>query len=345
MKTKETVLVTGGTGFVGRQLIFQLLQKGYQVKTTIRNLTNKESLISSLKANGIESLEDLSFAQAELTKDDHWEQIMNGCKYVLSVASPVFFDVPQNEQEAIRPSVEGILRVLKFAKKADVKRVVMTSNFGAVGFSHTDTTTQTNEEDWTDIRLKGLSVYEKSKTLAERAAWDFIAREGESLEFVTINPVAILGPSLDAHFSGSFHLLENLLNGSMKVVPNIPLNVVDVRDVADLHIRAMTHPMAKGHRFIASADGQISIQEIATLLKKHLPEVSQKVSSKKLPDWILSFASLFNAKAKEGVMLRNVNRNISNQKAKTLLGWTPIATQEQTILAAVESMVQYSKLP
>lgn len=345
MKTKETVLVTGGTGFVGRQLILQLLQKGYQVKTTIRNLANQESIINTLKSHEIESFEDLSFVQAELTKDDHWAQVINGCKYVLSVASPVFFDVPQNEEEAIRPAVEGILRVLKFAKKAGVKRVVMTSNFGAVGFSHTDTATQTTENDWTDVHLKGLSVYEKSKTLAEKAAWDFITHKGEGLEFATINPVAILGPSLDAHFSGSFHLLENLLNGSMKALPNIPLNVVDVRDVADLHIRAMTHPLANGHRFIASADGQISIPAIATLLKKHLPAVSQKVSTKKLPDWLLSFASLFNAKAKEGVMLRNVNRNISNQKAKTLLGWTPIATQEQTILAAVESMVQYSKLP
>ncbi|MDF7821063.1 aldehyde reductase [Runella sp. MFBS21] len=345
MKTKETVLVTGGTGFVGRQLVLQLLQKGYQVRTTIRNLANQESIITTLKSHGIESFESLSFVQAELTKDDHWAQVMNGCKYVLSVASPVFFDVPQNEEEAIRPAVEGILRVLKFAKKAGVQRVVMTSNFGAVGFSHVDKTTQTTEEDWTDVHLKGLSVYEKSKTLAEKAAWDFIASKGGNLEFATINPVAILGPSLDAHFSGSFHLLENLLNGSMKVVPYIPLNVVDVRDVADLHIRAMTHPLANGHRFIASADGQISIPAIATLLKKHLPAVSQKVSTKKLPDWILSFASLFNAKAKEGVMLRNVNRNVSNQKAKTLLGWTPIATQEQTILAAAESMIQYRKLP
>ncbi|MFN8344267.1 MAG: aldehyde reductase [Spirosomataceae bacterium] len=341
MENKETVLVTGGTGFVGMRIILQLLQKGYRVRTTVRHLKSKDKVTETLKAQGISQWDDLSFAEAELTKDEHWEEAMTGCQYVLSVASPVFFETPKDENEAIRPAVEGILRILKFAKKAGVKRVVMTSNFGAVGFSHTDKTTETTEADWTDIHLKGLSVYEKSKTLAERAAWDFIKKEGNELELAVINPVAILGPSLDAYISGSFHLLENLLNGSMKVVPNIPLNVVDVRDVADLHIRAMTHPAANGQRFIASADGQISMPEIAALLKAEKPEIAGNVSAKKLPDWLLKAASLFNPKAKEGVMLLHINRHVSNAKAKKILGWKPIAAQEQTILEAVESMVKY----
>lgn len=342
MENKETVLVTGGTGFVGMQIVLQLLQKGYRVKTTIRSLKSKDKLIEILKANGITAFDALSFVETELTKDDNWEKAMQDCKYVLSVASPVFFEKPKNEEEAIRPAVEGILRILKFSKKEGVQRVVMTSNFGAVGFSQTDKSRETTEADWTNINTKGLSVYEKSKTLAERAGWDYISREGGDLEFTTINPVAILGPSLNAHVSGSFHLLQNLLNGTLKVVPNIPLNVVDVRDVADLHIRAMTVPAANGQRFIASADEQITLPEIAALLRSKRPEVSQKVSSKRLPDWVLRFASLFNSQAKEGALLMKMNRYVSNSKAKSMLAWKPIATQEETILAAVDSMVKYN---
>lgn len=340
-ENRETVLVTGGTGFVGMQIVFQLLQKGYKVKTTMRSLESKDKLLETLKANGIPSFEKLSFEVTELTKDDNWEEAMKDCKYVLSVASPVFFEIPKDESEAIRPAVEGILRILKFARNAGVKRVVMTSNFGAVGFSQTDKNTATIEDDWTDPNEKGLSVYEKSKTLAEKAAWDFIKNEGGNLQFATINPVAILGKSLDAHISGSFNILKHLLDGSMKAVPNIPLNIVDVRDVADLHIRAMENPDASGNRFIATADGQISMPEIATLLKDKFPNYATKVSTKKIPNFVLNFASLFNEQAKEGALLLKVNRNVSNAKAKKILGWTPISSQEQAIIAAMESMLKF----
>lgn len=341
MQHKEKVLVTGGTGFVGMQIVYQLLKKGYSVNTTVRNLKSADKVKQTLKNNGISSFENLSFFEAELTKNDNWEQAMQGCKYVLSVASPVFFDKPKNEEEAIRPAREGILRILRLAKKTGVKRVVMTSNFGAIGFTQTDKSRATTEIDWTDTNNKSVSVYEKSKTLAERAAWEFIKTEDENLEFTTINPVAILGPSLDAHVSGSFHLLENLLSGKMKALPNIPLNIVDVRDVADLHILAMETAEANGNRFIASADGQISIPEIALFLKSKYPEIAEKVSVKKLPNWILYIAALFNAQARDGVLLTKMNRNVSNQKAKEILNWKPIATQEDTILEAVDTMIKY----
>jgi nucleoside-diphosphate-sugar epimerase len=341
MEKKETVLVTGGTGFVAMQVVLQLLEKGYRVRTTLRSLNHTDKVLSALRKSGMTAFDDLSFIETELTSDDNWFEAMDGCKFVLSVASPVFFYVPKDENEAIRPAVEGILRVLKFAQLAGVKRVVMTSNFGAVGFSQTDKQRKTTESDWTDTNTKGLSIYETSKTLAEKAAWDYIKNNKGGLEFATINPVAILGPSLDSHVSGSFHLLQHLLDGSMKAIPNIQLNVVDVRDVADLHIRAMASPKASGQRFIASADGHISMPEIASLLKLKYPELSQKVSLKSLPGWVLRFASLFNGKAKEGLLLMKMNRNVSNAKAKQLLNWKPIATQEQTIIAAVESIIKY----
>lgn len=341
MANSETVLVTGGTGFVGMRLILQLLQKGYAVKTTVRSLDSKPTVIETLQTNGITSFDNLSFIQAELTNDNNWADAMQGCKYVLSVASPVFLQEPKNENEAIKPAVEGIQRILKFAKNAGVKRVVMTSNFGAVGFSQRDKNRETTESDWTDTTLKGLSVYEKSKTLAEKAAWEFIKKEGGNLEFATINPVAILGPSLNDHVSESFNILKHLLDGSMKAVPNIPLNIVDVRDVADLHIRAMENSKANGQRFIASADGQISMPEIATFIRKAMPGISANVSAKTIPNMVIKLASLFNRQARQGAMLLNVNRNVSNAKARNVLGWTAIATNEETIIASLQSMIKY----
>ena len=342
MKNPETVLVTGGTGFVGGQCILALSQQGYRVKTTLRSLASKNNVLETLTSGGSMSVDQLEFVEADLTSDKNWDEAVKGCAYVLHVASPVSFASPINESEQLRPAVEGTLRVLKAARDAGVKRVVLTSSFGAVGFSHTDTTTETTEADWTDPNLKGLSVYEKSKGLAERAAWEFIKKEGGALELSVINPVAILGPSLGPHISGSFSILQHLVDGSMKAVPNISLNLVDVRDVADLQLRAMTTPAANGQRFIASADGLISMPEIAQLLKSKLPEVAARVSANTVPDWVIKVAALFNTQAKTAAMFLKVNRKVSNAKAKSLLAWTPLATNEQAILASMNSLIKYN---
>ncbi|MET1467748.1 SDR family oxidoreductase [Staphylococcus aureus] len=334
------VLVTGGTGFVGMRIISRLLEQGYEVQTTIRDLSKADKVIKTMQDNGI-STERLMFVEAALSQDEHWDEAMKDCKYVLSVASPVFFGKTDDAEVMAKPAIEGIQRILRAAEHAGVKRVVMTANFGAVGFSNKDKNSITNESHWTNEDEPGLSVYEKSKLLAEKAAWDFVENENTTVEFATINPVAIFGPSLDAHVSGSFHLLENLLNGSMKRVPQIPLNVVDVRDVAELHILAMTNEQANGKRFIATADGQINLLEIAKLIKEKRPEIAQKVSTKKLPDFVLSLGAKFNHQAKEGKLLLDMNRNVSNERAKILLGWEPIATQKEAILAAVDSMAKY----
>lgn len=341
MKTSETVLVTGGTGFVGLYCILQLLQKGYHVKTTLRSLSRKEEVLDTLRANGSPSLDNLTFVEADLTSDANWDEAVQGCTYVLHVASPIFFTPPKDEDEQLKPAVEGTLRVLRAARNAGVRRVVLTSSFGAVGFSQTDSRIETTEADWTDPALKGLSTYEKSKVLAERAAWNFIKQEGGTLELSVLNPVAILGPSLGTHVSGSFGILQHLLDGSMKAVPNIALNVVDVRDVADLHLRAMTAPGAKGQRFIASADGQISMPEVAQLLRENFPAATQQVSTKTVPDWVIRLASLFNTQAKTAVLLLKVSRNVSNAKARRLLSWTPIATNKEAVLASMRSILEY----
>ena len=335
----KTVLVTGGTGFVGVHIILQLLQKDYNVKTTLRSISSKDKVIDTLKSNGITTFDNLVFVEADLSKDDNWDEAMKGCDYVLSVASPVFMTIPKDEAEAIRPAVEGIVRILKAARNAGVKRVVMTSNFGAVGFSNKNPNKATTETDWTNPKEKGLSIYEKSKLLAERAAWDFIKKEGGNLEFTTINPVAIFGPALSTHISGSFVILERILSG--KATPHIPLNIVDVRDVADLHIRAMTNPKANEQRFIASADGQISMPEIAALLRNKYPDIAKKVSTKTIPNKFLYLAALFNKQAKEAALLLRISRNVSNAKAKKILGWKPIANNEEVILGSINSMIKF----
>lgn len=337
----EKVLVTGGTGFLGMQMLLQLLNKGYDVRTTVRSLKSKDKVINTLRENGVSNFDQLSFIEADLSKDANWDEAMADRDYVLSVASPVFFEIPKDEAEVIRPAIEGIMRILKAANRTNVKRVVMTSNFGAVGFSNQDWHSVTTEKDWTDENAKGLSAYEKSKLLAEKAAWKYIETEGQGLEFATVNPVAIFGPSLDSHVSGSFDLLKGIASGSMKMVPNIELNVVDVRDVVDLHIRAMITPEAAGQRFIATTDGMISMPDIAELLQKERPQLSETISKRTMPDWMLKAASHFNATAREGQFMAEMNRNVSNAKAREVLGWTPIGTKEDAVLAAVDSLIKY----
>jgi dihydroflavonol-4-reductase len=338
--TKEVVLVTGGTGFVGVHCIVQLLQKGYRVKTTLRSPTRKNEVCEMLKMGGITSFDNLTFIEADLTKDTNWNEAVKDCTYVLHVASPIFFKVPKEENEMIIPAVEGTLRVLRASRNAGVKRVVITSSFGAVGYSHTDAGKLITEADWTNPEDKHLSPYLKSKTLAEKAAWDFIAKEGGTLELAVINPVGIFGPTPGTDLSGGAEIIKRLLDGSMKRIPKISFGIVDVRDVADLHIRAMLHPEAKGQRFLALAGEIVSLPGIALLLKDKMGDAAKNVSTKILPDWIVRIAALFSPVAKNIVPQLGRNKNASNLKAKTMLGWSP-RSNEEAIIAMAESLVQF----
>jgi len=342
-KTNQLVLVTGGTGFVGIFCILQLLQQGYRVRTTIRSMKRKEEVFTMLKAGGITDFTNLSFIEADLTKDDNWNEAVKDCTYVLHVASPIFLRVPAHEDEMIRPAVDGTLRVLKAARDAGVKRVVMTSNFGAVGYSHKDKSKLITEESWTNPDEKGLSAYNKSKVLAEHAAWNFIEQEGNALELSVINPMGIFGPSLSPVLSSGFGLLQKVITGEMKALPNMTLGIVDVRDVADLHLRAMTSPIAKGERFLALAGGTLSLLEIAQLLKQKMPGITTHTSTKRLPTWLLRIVALFNKQARGILPLVDVYREASNEKAKRLLGWQPRANEE-AILATVSSMIKWGAI-
>jgi nucleoside-diphosphate-sugar epimerase len=337
----RTVLVTGGSGFIGSHSILQLLAAGHRVRTTVRSLKREGEVRAMLKEGGAEPGDRLSFVAADLEKDAGWAEAASACDYVLHVASPFPPNAPKHEDELIVPAREGALRVLRASRDAGVKRVVLTSSFAAIGYGHKPQTTPFNETNWTD--LKGdTAAYVKSKTLAERAAWDFIAKEGAGLELSVVNPVAVFGPVLSPDYSPSVLLLRRLMDGSVPACPRLYFGVVDVRDVADLHVRAMTHPAAKGERFLAVAGDCMSILEIAKVLRRRMGASARKVPRFQLPDWLVRIAAIRNSAVKQVLPELGKVKNSTNEKARRVLGWTP-RSNEESIVAAAESLVRLGR--
>jgi len=241
------------------------------------------------------------------------------------------------------PARDGTLRVLRAARDAGVKRVVLTSSFTAIGYGHLPQHAQFNENVWTDLRSGDVLPYAKSKTLAERAAWDFIANEGGGLELSVINPVLVLGPVLGRDFSPSIMLVQRLLEGAIPGCPRLYFGIVDVRDVADLHVRAMTHPAAKGERFLAVAGDFISVREIAAVLKTRLGPAAGRVPTRHVPDWLVRVVALFHPQARQILPELGKVKNGSGEKARRLLGWAP-RSREDAIAATGESLVRLGLL-
>jgi nucleoside-diphosphate-sugar epimerase len=344
----STVLVTGGSGFIGAHSILQLLAAGHQVRTTVRNLKREPDVRAMLKIGGAdpESLTPsrLAFFAADLEKDAGWKEAVAGCDYVLHVASPLPAHTPEHEDEIIIPAREGALRVLRASRDAGVKRVVLTSSFAAIGYGHAPRTAPYVETEWSDLTgTREVAAYPKSKTLAERAAWDFIAREGGSLELSVINPVAVFGPVLGPDYSASILLVQRLMDGALPGCPRMSFGCVDVRDVVDMHLRAMTNPAAKGERFLAVAGDNMWMIDIAKLLKARLGAAAKRVPTRKLPDFLLRLAALRDPAVKLVIPELGFVKSSSNGKAKRLLGWKP-RSNEESILATAESLVQLGLL-
>ncbi|WP_138503052.1 SDR family oxidoreductase [Spirosoma lacussanchae] len=317
--TNQTVLVTGGTGFVGVHTILRLLQKGYTVKTTVRSLAKKEAIVQALNESGIVDLDQLSYVEADLTADEGWEDAARGCTYVLHVASPFPLVPPEDENELIIPARDGSLRVLKAARKADVKRVVMTSSFAAIGYSIDPSGHTFTENDWTDENAQ-VQAYIRSKTIAEKAAWNFIRDQGEGLELTVINPVGIFGPIIGGIFPASYEgVIKALVDGTVTESPQFTFGVVDVRDVADIHIKAMVLPEAKGQRFLATSDSVVSFYDVAQLIKKERTQKAGMIAELKPIDSTYYI-------------------NMSNQKAKDMLDRYP-RSKEEAILASLDSEI------
>src|SRR5215471_2628640 len=289
----STVLVTGGSGFIGSYCVLQLLAAGHQVRTTVRNLQREAEVRAMLKTGGAEPGDRLRFYAADLLSDAGWAEAVAGCEYVLHVASPFPPGLPKHEDELIVPAREGALRVLRASRDVGVKRVVLTSSFAAIGYGHKPQQTPFDETSWTDPDGEDVLPYAKSKTLAERAAWEFIAAEGRGLELSVVNPVGVFGPVLGPDYSTSILLIQRLMDGAMPGCPRLSFGIVDVRDVADIHLRAMTNPAAKGERFLAIAGDFMTIQEIALVLKDRMGAAARRVPTRLLPDWLVRMVSIF----------------------------------------------------
>jgi dihydroflavonol-4-reductase len=330
------VLVTGGSGFIAGHCILQALAAGHAVRATLRNAARESEVRSQLERAGAKGLDRLSFAAADLERDAGWPEAVAGCDFVLHVASPFPLAVPKHEDELIVPARDGALRLLKAAHAVGVKRVVLTSSFAAVGYGHKAQTAPFDETSWTDVRGGGVSAYAKSKTIAERAAWDFVAREGGP-ELAVVNPVGVFGPVLGPDTSTSITIVQRLMDGSIPALPRMSFGVVDVRDVADLHLRAMTDPRAKGERFLAVAGDFMSMRAIALALKARLGDKARRVPTRELPDWLVRTASLIDSSLKQIVPELGKTKNATAGKAKRLLGWTP-RSREDALVATAESL-------
>ena len=339
----ELILVTGGTGFIGAHCIIQLLQQGYKVRTTVRSLSREGEVRAMLKQGGVDAGDAISFAQADLTSDAGWADAAAGCAYVLHVASPFPPSLPKHEDELIVPAHDGALRVLKASRDAGVKRVVLTSSFAAIGYGQRPQKAPFNETNWTDPNGEDVRPYVKSKTIAEKAAWDWVAKEGGALELSVVNPVGVFGPVLGPDYSTSILLVQRLMDGAMPGCPRLYFGVVDVRDVADLHLRAMTNPAAKGERFLALSGDFMSILDIAKTLRARMGDAAKRVPKSQIPDFVVRLAAMRDPAVAQIIPELGKYKNGTNEKARRVLGWQP-RSREDAVVATAESMVQLGLL-
>jgi len=333
----ETVLVTGGSGYIGSWCVVGLLQQGYVVRATVRDLA-KEAAARAAIAGVVDPGNRLSFHAANLTADDGWDAAVEGCDYVLHVASPLGVAEPKDPDVLIKPAREGARRAISAAIKAGVKRVVQTSSVAATAKTSLTADWTSDETDWTDPKAKGVSAYAQSKTLAERAAWELIETAGGQTTLATVNPALVLGPVMSGDFSDSVQVVERLLTGRVPGLPRLGFNVVDVRDVADLHIRAMTAPEAAGQRFVAAAH-YAWMADIAEILRAHLPAAaSAKVPTRKIPDFVLRLVGIFDKELASVTPSLGHKHDNSSAKAQAVLGWKPRPLKD-TILDCANSLV------
>jgi nucleoside-diphosphate-sugar epimerase len=331
----STVLVTGGSGFIAAHCILQLLESGYRVRATLRNPARESEVRATLAAGGTDPADRVSFVAAALESDAGWADAVSGCEYVLHLASPFPAGAPRHPQDLIVPARDGAVRVLRAARAAGVQRVVLTSSFAAIGYGHPPGSGPFDETWWSNVEGP-VSAYVKSKTLAERAAWDFVRRHGGPALSV-VNPVFVLGPVLGPDLSTSIEVIRRMMAGGMPAVPRLYFGVVDVRDVAALHLLAMTHPSAAGERFLCAAGDFLSLAEIAHTLRQALGAAA-RVPTRELPDWLLRVAALFSGSVREILPELGKRKNGSHAHARRLLDWTP-RSNEECIVATGESLL------
>jgi len=325
---ERTVLVSGGSGFLGGWSVAELLRRGYRVRTTVRDLA-REPEVRAAVGSEVDPGDRLSVHAADLSSEEGWKEAAQGCDYVLHVASPFPAVQPKDPDEVIVPAREGTLRVLRASLGAGAQRVVITSSVAAIGGRAKASSAPLTEEDWTDLSHPKLSPYAESKTIAERAAWDLARETGDTGRVAVVNPGAIIGPVLSDGRSTSLQLVERLLGG-MPGLPRIGFSLVDVRDVADLQIKAMTAGEAGGERFIA-VNRFLWMAEVAALMRERLGEAAAKVPTRSIPDFVVRAMGIFDPSVRSVVGQLGRKQEYSSEKARSLLGWSPRSIEESIV--------------
>jgi dihydroflavonol-4-reductase len=323
----EKVLVTGASGFIAEHCIIELLKNGYSVKGSLRSMNREQEVRDAIKTGAND--ENLEFCKLDLLEDDGWEDAMWDCDYLMHVASPFVIEDPKDENELIKPAKEGTLRALNAAKKAGIKRVVLTSSVAAVN-SHMMSGTS-DHTTWTDINSKYVTPYQKSKTIAEKAAWDFYNNQDSDnrIELAVINPGGVMGPQLGNDLGGaSTQIVSQLISGKFPMIPALSFPFIDVRDVAILHLKAMTTPDADGKRFIAAHSKPTWMYEVAEVLSAAGYE---KIKLKKAPSFMLKLIGLFDNKTKSLVPMLDKYVPCDNSQTVKILNWEPMPWEQAFI--------------
>lgn len=333
MTSPPRILVTGGSGYIAGVLIRQLLAAGWQVHTTVRDLAREPALRELLGADAGDAREQLRCFAADLRADAGWAQAAAGCSHVAHLASPLPVGVPRDANELIVPARDGALRALTAARDAGVQRVVMTSSVAAIAYGHGPGEHRFTEDDWTRLETPCIPPYIQSKTVAERAARDWVAREGGGIEFCTVNPSVVLGPVASADYSASVVIVKSLLQGRIPALPHIGFGVVDVRDVADLHWRALTAPDMADERFIACS-GFLWLREIAAVLRAELGEQARRVPTLQMPDWTVRLLARVSPAVRAAASELGTARHQDATHARERLGWVPRPPREAIVATA-----------
>lgn len=333
----DHVLLTGISGFLGGHVALELLKQGYTVRGSVRNLAKADKVRSTLAAHGAD-LSRLEFVELDLLSDAGWEAAMAGVRYLQHVASPFVLEQPKDRNELIRPAVEGTRRALEAALKAGVERIVVTSSVAAIMYGHTDNSRRYTEADWTNLASPDIGAYQESKTRAEQEAWRIVDGFGAHDRLAVVNPGAIFGPLLDDDPGTSVQLAIRLLDGSLPGAPKMSFPVVDVRDVAAAQVAAMTDPAAAGSRYILS-DREMSLLEMATVMKAGLGRPDLRVPTFEIPTWLVRLIGLFDRQIRDNAPEIGIIRRVDGDRGRALLG-RPTITGPAAALATAQSLFE-----
>lgn len=343
MADTKTVFLTGASGFIAKHIVLRLLNAGYHVRGSVRSLSRGDEVRDAVRAHldDAEKLDErLSFVALDLGSDDGWDGVMDGCSALLHTASPFPLEQPENEDDIIRPAVDGTVRALKAAAAAGIDRVVLTSSAVAVMYGPLAAGKSAyDESDWSEDYFPTQNAYGRSKTRAEKAAWAFAANDAQMMKLTTINPVLVTGPALDGNIGSSLEIIERVFSGADPMQPRFGIPLVDVRDVADMHVKALSTPASEGQRVLAS-DSFLWMADIAKLIKAAYPDRS--IKTRVAPDFLLKILAMFDPTIKSILPTLGVEQSVSNARAKALFAMDFIPAKD-SILASCESLVAHGR--